>query len=212
MSRKNIVLFFVLIAIASQAPLAPFPAAAAPAPPIPVRQAEYLAYAKAAADWTWRSYDEVVARWRQGFDPKNVFGYRAPGGLLEMAAIYAHFFEAEKNPEYARRAKKVLLTYGDFRAVFPESARKARFDYEDGVPALPDFFTVMRYVRAYDTLHRLGQLSPAENAMAESVISDSIGYMLRTQEWGAMNRGMLRAENLAWAVRAMPQAKSAGNI
>ena len=45
---------------------------------------------------------------------------------------------------------------------FPDWARKIRADYEDAVPPLPDFFTVMRYIRAYDTLHRLGRLSPAE--------------------------------------------------
>ena len=35
-----------------------------------------------------------------------------------------------------------------------------------------------------------------------------MAYMLRTQEWGAMNRGLLRAENLAWAVRALPGHKN----
>jgi hypothetical protein len=190
---------FILIAAAS------LPAAASAAPE-PVRQAQYLAYARASADWTWQHYDETIERWKKTFDPNNVFGYRAPGGLLEMAAIDAYFFEKEKKPEYARRAKKVLLTYGDFRTFFPDSARAKRFDYEDGVPPLPDFFTVMRYIRAYETLNRLSQLSPEENKIAETTIIQSINYMLRTQEWGAMNRGLLRAENLAWAVRALPGA------
>lgn len=176
----------------------------------PVRQAQYLAYARASADWTWQHYDELIGKWKQTFDPNNVFGYRAPGSLLEMAAIYAYFFERDKKPEYAQRAKKVLLTYGDFRSIFPDSARKQRFDYEDGVPPLPDFFTVMRYIRAYDTLHRLKQLTAEENALAETVIAQSMAYMLRTQEWGAMNRGLLRAENLAWAVRALPGYKDVG--
>jgi len=204
MAKKIFPALAVLLAAVLLAPTAPRPASALE----PVRQADYLAYAKSSADWAWQHYDEIVAKWREGFDPKYVFGYRAPGGLLEMAAIYAHFFEKDKNPEYARRAKKVLTTYGDFRSQFPESARKARYDYEDGVPGLPDFFTVMRYVRAYETLHRLGQLDPRENAVAETVISESVAYMLRTQEWGTMNRGLLRAENLAWAVRALPRAKN----
>ena len=181
---------------------------AAAAPPAARLQAvpiaQYLAYARASADWAWAHYDESIAAWRKSFDPKNVFGYRAPGGLLEMAAIYAQLFEREKKPAYVVRAKKVLLTYGDYRSEFPDSARKLRYDYDDAVPALPDFFTVMRYIRAYDTLHRLQQLSPAENAKCEALIAESIGYMLRTQEWGAMNRSVLRAENLAWAVRALP--------
>ncbi|MGD0783135.1 MAG: ATP phosphoribosyltransferase regulatory subunit, partial [Candidatus Aminicenantales bacterium] len=163
-----------------------------------------LAYARASADWAWRHYDESLAAWRKSFDPGNVFGYRAPGGLLEMASIYASLYEREKNPEYAARARKVLLAYGDYRSEFPEGARKLRFDYEDGVPALPDFFTAMRYIRAYEVLHRLNRLTPAESSLCEALIAGSIGYMLRTQEWGAMNRSALRAENLAWAVRALP--------
>ncbi|MGA2585891.1 MAG: hypothetical protein ABSF88_02525 [Candidatus Aminicenantales bacterium] len=174
----------------------------------PVHHSQFLTYARASADWTWQHYDETIDKWKKTFDPGNVFGYRAPGGLLEMAAIYSYFFEKEKNPEYARRAKKVLLTYGDFRSIFPDAARKMRFDYDDGVPPLPDFFTVMRYIRTYETLHRLRQLTPEENAKAEAIISESMAYMLRTQEWGAMNRGLLRAENLAWAVRALPGHKN----
>lgn len=172
-----------------------------------VPRADYLAYARASADWTWQHYDELVGRWKQSFDPKNVFGYRAPGGFLEMAAIYAWFYEKEKKPEYAERAKKVLLTYGDFRTAFPEWAKKIRADYEDSIPPLPDFFTVMRYIRAFDTLNRLGRLSPAERATAETIITESVTYMLRTQEWGPMNRAILRAESLAWAARALPGHK-----
>jgi hypothetical protein len=173
-----------------------------------VSRAQYLAYAKASADWTWQHYDEIIGKWKQGFDPKNVFGYRPPGALLEMAVIYSYLYEKEQKPEYALRAKKVLTTYGDFRVNFPDWARKIRLDYEDGVPALPDFFTVMRYIRAYDTLHRLKQLSPEENAKVETVIAESMAYMLRTQEWGPMNRAILRAEGLAWAVRALPTHKN----
>ena len=73
------------------------------------------------------------------------------------------------------------------------------------MPALPDFFVVMRYLRAYDTLHRLGKLSPAEVEAIEEMVGHSIDYLLQTSEWGAMNRTMLRAESLAWAVRALPK-------
>jgi hypothetical protein len=180
------------------------PNAAPEAPLTAVPMAQYLSYARASADYAWAHYDEMIAAWRKTFDPKNVFGYRAPGGLLEMASIYAQLFERDRKPEFATRAKKVLLTYGDYRSEFPESARKLRYDYDDAVPALSDFFTVMRYIRAYDDLRRMKQLSPAEDAKCAQIISESVGYMLRTQEWGAMNRAVLRAENLAWAVRALP--------
>jgi hypothetical protein len=172
------------------------------ASPVPLSQ--YLSYARSAADWVWNHYDELIQNWRKGFDPENMFGYRPPGGLLEMAAISSFFYEKEKKPEYAARAKKVLLTYGDFRSAYPDWAKAKRADYADGVPALPDFFTVMRFIRAYEILHRLGLLSPEENKKVEDQIAQSMEYLLRVQEWGTMNRSALRAECLAWAIRTLP--------
>ncbi len=182
------------------------PGSGAGLPPAPeaVPLARYLEFARASADWTWLHYDELVERWKHGFDPDNVFGYRPPGGLLEMAVISGVLFETEKNPKYAQRAKTVLLTYGDYRGAYPESARAGRADYAAGVPALPDFFTVMRYIRAYDILRRGGALSADEDKRIQKVIAHSLDYLLRTQEWGPMNRAALRAESLAWAVRALP--------
>jgi len=164
----------------------------------------YLAYARSSADWTYAHTEEILARWRETFDPLNVFGYRAPGGLLEMAVIYSYLYEKEKRAEYAARAKEVLLTYGDYRSIYPESSIRLRSDYADGVPALSDFFTAMRYIRTFDTLRRLGRLSAAEADKAADIIAGSMRYLLRTAEWGPMNRSALRAETLAWAVRALP--------
>ncbi|MBN2408791.1 MAG: hypothetical protein JXE07_03560 [Candidatus Aminicenantes bacterium] len=179
---------------------------AAPAGPqeaIPLTR--YLEFARAAAEWTWSHTDDLIAQWKQNFDPDNVFGYRPPGGLLEMAAIFGFLYETENKPEYAQRAKKVLLTYGDYRSVFPDRAKAKRPDYEDGVPALPDFFTLMRYIRAYDVLRRGGVLTRDEDNTIQGEIAHSLEYLLRTQEWGPMNRAALRAESLAWAIRALPE-------
>ena len=169
-----------------------------------VPRSQYLDYARKAADYTWKNYDHVIQRWKEGFDPENVFGYRPPGGLLEMAVIYAYLYKQEKKPEYVTRSKKILLTYADYRSAYPEWARKKRPDYEEGIPMLPDFFTVMRFLRAYDILKTAGVLSPEENHKIQGDITDSMEYVLRTQEWGPMNRTALRAESLAWAVRALP--------
>jgi len=167
--------------------------------------ARYIEYARASADFAWAHREEGLARWRAQFDPESAFGYRAPGGLLETALVYAYMFEKEGTQVYADRARTILVTYGDYRSAFPESAIKKRPDYDHGVPALPDFFVVMRYLRAYDTLHRLGTLSPADVEKIEAMVAHSIDYLLQTSEWGAMNRTMLRAESLAWAVRALPK-------
>jgi hypothetical protein len=176
------------------------PARAAEAIP----RARYLDFARASADWAYRHSADLIAQWKKFFDPLNVFGYRPPGGFLEMAVIYSYLYEKEKKSEYAERAKAVLLTYGDYRSAYPESSIRLRPDYTDGVPALPDFFTVMRYIRAYDALRRLGRFTTGEKTRAETLIAESMRYLLRTQEWGPMNRSALRAESLAWAVRALP--------
>lgn len=170
--------------------------------PLPLKL--YLEYARASAEWTWRHYDDIVANWRDRFNPDDEFGYQPPPRLLEMAAVYAFLFIREQRPEYVQRVKKILLNYGDFRRIYPDSALRRRPDYEDGIPALTDFFRAMRYIRAFDTLKQAGTVSPAEESQIEAIIADSMGYLLRTAEWGAMNRSMLRAQSLAWAVRVLP--------
>jgi hypothetical protein len=164
----------------------------------------YMEYAREAADYTWQHYDNVIQRWKQGFDPENVFGYRPPGGLLEMAVIYAYLYREEQNPEYAARSKKILQSYAGYRSAFPEWARKKRPDYGNGIPMLPDFFTVMRFLKAYETLKKTDVFSPEEMDIIQNDIAHSMAYVLQTQEWGPMNRAALRAESLAWAVRALP--------
>ncbi len=176
-----------------------------PPDPEAIPLTRYLDFARASAEWVWSHYDELIEQWRKGFDPENVFGYRPPGGLLELAAISGFLYETEKNPEYARRAKKVLMSYGAYRSAYPDWAKEKRADYGDGVPALPDFFTAMRFIRTYDILHRGGVLSPAEDDEIKAEIVHSLEYLLRTQEWGPMNRAALRAESLAWAVRVLPE-------
>ena len=177
-------------------------AAAAKTAPL---NAQYLGYARASADWAWDHREESLERWRASFDPDSPFGYRPPGGLLEIALIYATLYDIEGNATYADRARTILTTYGDYRSAFPDWAVKKRPDYDHGVPALPDFFVVMRYLRAYDVLHRKGRLTDADVAKIGEMVGHSIDYLLQTSEWGAMNRTMLRAESLAWAVRALPE-------
>ncbi len=169
----------------------------------PVPMNDYLEFARASADWTWEHYDSLIVRWRETLDPENIFGYRSPPRLLEMATIYATLYELEGNEEYADRAERVLIEYGDYRDEYPEEAAALRPDYSNGVPALPDFFTTMRYIRPYEILKEHGRLSRSQRRHIDEVIAHSIEYTFQTQEWGAMNRAMLRAETLAWAVRVL---------
>ncbi|MCD6333001.1 MAG: hypothetical protein J7L89_06985 [Bacteroidales bacterium] len=170
--------------------------------PVPLKR--YLEYARKAADQTWEQRDSIVARWRRNIDPENIFGYRSPGGLVEMAAIYATLYDIEGHKKYGVRAKKILLTYGDYRSAFTVKGSRRQADYADGIPVLPDFFSAMRYLRAYDILKTKNLFTPAETQKIDDQIAHSLRFILRTQEWGPMNRSALRAETLSWAVRVLP--------
>jgi hypothetical protein len=170
---------------------------------------KYLEFARVAADWTWDKYDSLEQAWIKSIDPMNVFGYRPPSRYLEAATIYATLFEMEGNKKYAERAKTILLKYGGYTKYYPESAVKARPDYSEGTPELPDFFTTMRYIKPFEILKRKGYLNQAEIGEITKVIIHNINYLLLAQEWGAMNRAALRAETLGWAVRALPDIPEA---
>ena len=169
---------------------------------IPLKK--YLDYARASADFVYAQRDSIVIKWRKTINPEDIFGYRAPGSLLEMAAIYATLYELEGKKMYAERAKEVLLTYGDYTREFPVDISRRKADYADGVPALPDFFTTMRYLQAYDKLKDKGLITAEEKRKIDDLIAHSLVFILRTQEWGAMNRSALRAETLSWAVKVLP--------
>ncbi len=177
---------------------------------IPLKK--YLEYARASADYVYDQKDSIVIKWRKTINPEDIFGYRAPGNLLEMAAIYATLYDLEGKKKYADRAKEVLLTYGQYTKEFPASISRRKADYADGVPALPDFFTTMRYVQAYDKLKNKGYLTADEMVKIEDLIAQSLVFILRTQEWGAMNRSALRAETLSWAVKALPNHAVSGML
>ena len=168
--------------------------------------ARYLEYARAVGRLgVGPSRGEPRAMAARQFDPDSPFGYRPPGGLLETALVYAYLFEKEGTPRYAERAREILL---DLRRLpvgvpglgreeaprlRPRRARPARLLRRDALPA------------------RLRRAAPPRQALAGRGDADRgdgrrtrIDYLLQTSEWGTMNRTMLRAESLAWAVRALP--------
>lgn len=170
---------------------------------------KYLEFARSAADWTWEKYDSLERAWIKGIDPANFFGYRPPARFLEAASIYATLFDLEGNRKYAERARSILLRYDSYTKYFPDSVSRVRPDYSEGTPALPDFFTTMRYIRPFEILKKKGFLTQAETEKMKKVIVHNMNYLLQSQEWGAMNRAALRAETLGWAIRALPDIPEA---
>lgn len=170
-----------------------------------VTREEYLAYITAAAEQTWNSLESDQAQWRSTIDVKNVFGYNPPWNDPYLASVSAHLFEITGDRKYLERAKRLLLDYGKYRDAYPAEFYQTRPEYEGELPALPNVFTFGKYVHAFRLLEKHRALSPAERAVIAKNIAGSADYVVRFQEWGAMNRALLRAEALMYAARTLPE-------
>ncbi len=169
-----------------------------------ITRAEYLTYAEAAAAEAWSTLDADRARWRQTIDVNYVFGYNPPGNEVYLAALYANLYEATEKRVYLDRAKKLLIEFGTFRSAYPADFASKKAEYGGVIPAVPNIFYFGKYCHAYAILQKHGTLSAAERAVIDSNIAGSADFLVRFQEWGAMNRAMLRAEGLLYAAKVVP--------
>lgn len=166
---------------------------------------DYLEYAKTAAEDYWQNYDADIKSWADRIDLKYVFGYNPPGNPLSYAYVAAHLYNITGDEKYTSRVRSVLVDYGKFKNYYPKDFWKNRPSYEKGVPALANFFTIAYYIKAYSLLKDVGILSKSDIKIIEQNIAESCNHQLRMQEWGAMNRGVLRADTFYPAALTMPE-------
>ena len=160
-----------------------------------VKRSDYLKYAIEAAEDYWKTYDEDAKKWVERIDLKYVFGYNPPGNVIYLAFVNAQLFKITSEEKYAKRARKCLLEIGDFRKHYPKDFWNDKPGYENGVPAVGNFFTTPMYIKAYQLLKETKYLSKKN----KEIITENIA-----QEWGAMNRGVLRAEVFHLAAITLP--------
>ena len=170
-----------------------------------VKRSEYLRYAKEAAEDYWNTYDEDLKAWVDRIDLKYVFGYTPPGNPISLAYVNAWLNKITGEKKYAERARKCLVEIGDFRKYYPEDFWKNVPGYESGVPALTSFFTMPMYIKAFELLKATKFLSEADEKIIVENIAESCDHQIRYQEWGAMNRGILRAESFYLAAITIPE-------
>ncbi len=168
-----------------------------------VSRAEYLAYMQGAADSSWASLESDREQWRKTIDTAYVFGYNPPGNEVYLAALSVSLFEATGDSSGLRRAKRLLLEFGRHREAYPRSYGKNRAEYAAGLPALPNIFYMGKYCHAYAILKKHMRLTDAERRTIDDNIAGSADFVANFQEWGAMNRAMLRAEALLYAAKVV---------
>ncbi len=175
-----------------------------------VLREEYLKRAKIGAQNEWKNRDAINETYTKNIDTNYVFGYNPPAGDIYLAALHAHFYDADKNKDDFEKAKKLLVGYGDYKKAYPPNYFKKKEEYAKGLPALPNIFTGAAYCRAYILIKNVDGWSKKEREIVEQNIAESADFTITFQEWGAMNRAMLRAEFLASCVKALPNHPHAG--
>ncbi len=175
-----------------------------------VSRNEYLAYMTAAAESGWDALPGEHDQWRKTIDVNYVFGYNPPGNDLYLAALSANLYEITKQAKYLDRVKSILLSYGRYREVYPPGYQQLRAEYAQGIPVLPNIFTFGKYVHAYRILKQYRPLTKAEQDTIEDAIAGSADFLIGFQEWGPMNRALLRAEAIGYAAKMLPAHPHAG--
>jgi hypothetical protein len=175
-----------------------------------VSREEYMSYCVAAAEEGWNSLPELRDRWKKSIDLTYVFGYNPPGTDPYLAALSANLWRLTGEPKYLGRIKQLLLEYPEYKNAYPAEFVKTRSEYAKGLPALPNIFTFPKYLHAYALLKGQGNLTPGERKAIEDAIAESADFFLEFQEWGAMNRALLRAEALLYAAKLLPAHARSG--
>lgn len=170
-----------------------------------ISKQEYMSYITTTAEDAWNDLEASRERWRENIDLEYVFGYNPPGNDIYLAALSANLYEITQEREYLDRAKALLLYYGKYRDDYPPDFHKTRAEYSDQLPALPNIFTFGKYVHAYASLQKQASLSKKERDIIEQNIAESADFLINFQEWGPMNRAMLRAEALLYAPKVLPE-------
>lgn len=168
-----------------------------------VSKTEYLAYIESAAEDAWRDLDAARKAWYESIDLDYVFGYNPPANDLYLAALCANLYHLTGERRYLERAKTLLLYYPRYREAYPDDFHKTKAEYGDSLPVIPNIFTFAKFVHAYDVLRTARALSPEDDRTLQDHIAGSANFLVNFQEWGAMNRAMLRAEALLYAAKAV---------
>ena len=135
---------------------------------------------------------------------RELFGYAPPGQALQIAIVHAFLFERDGQSEDAVAAAAMLRRMSDYRAEVPSELTRARVEYEDGLPAVPNFFQLGDYAESWRRISTCDAVDATSRRVIEAALAGSADFVFRFPEWGPHNRAMLRAHGLLEAALALP--------
>lgn len=166
----------------------------------------YWTYAIKAADHFEDNLDEFLEKWRLRYEPKASNHFSPPISEIYLAALYANLYDTlgKSHTGYLKAAKRICLQYGEYKSLFlPKDSLLT--EYTNGIPTIPNFFLVPKYARTCEVLFESDILSTNERKQIEQELALNADYLMVTQEWGPMNRAMLRAEGLLYISKLLPK-------
>lgn len=189
----------------------------------PTNSSARLAVIRLAAELAAERLPDSETAWRQTLEAQRnaasgdlrdksfaeLFGYNPPGLALQLAMVFAYLFEKEGDDRDAVIAADYLRRMADYRADCPDALRRARIEYEDGLPAVPSFFQLADYSEAWLRVRGSKAISTEVRHAVRDAIAGSADFVFVFPEWGTHNRAMLRAESLLYATLALPDHPSA---
>ncbi|NND72722.1 MAG: hypothetical protein HKN43_14190 [Rhodothermales bacterium] len=170
-----------------------------------VTQDEYLAYIVGAADDGWEALENNRRSWVENIDLDYVFGYNPPSNDLYLAALSANVFRINGDRKYLDRARQLLTYYRNYRDFYPADFHTTKAEYGDELPAIPNIFTFGKFVHAFSILLENDAIAEGDEALIREDLAASADYLVNFQEWGPMNRAMLRAEAMTYVAAVMPE-------
>ena len=173
------------------------------------QKSAYFDYIKHTAEINWERYPDIIAQWKSNVDPSVLWGYNSPAHPIYLADIYGFLYQQTGEQVYAERAAQLLFEYGSLRDAYPDDYYTTRIEYENGVPALSNFFFLPPYSRSYLRITESEALTPEMRETIEKDLAYSLDFQFHFPEWGAHNRALLRAEGWYYGYLAMPHHPNA---
>ena len=157
---------------------------------------------------------EVEERWRERLRTATdtpeaaLFGYDPPGLAVQLAWLYAWWYQRDGQEADAQQAWSLLERTLAYRDEVPHGHFDHRPEYGPSLPAVPNFFRLAEFADAYRWI-RDRVASPEQRPRVESAIAGSAEFVFAFPEWGPHNRAILRAEGLLACARALPEERRA---
>ncbi|MCK5740012.1 hypothetical protein KAH55_12545, partial [bacterium] len=175
----------------------------------PVQASEYLAYAINASEDFYQHFDEDLAAWKERIQALESTFPNAPSNHVSMAAVNAYLYQATGEQKYADRSRRYLVEIGDYLKFYDLKKLAQQRQFKNVIPPVGNLFVTPNYIKAFLVMRDTGQLTAKDKKTIINNIAVSCDWAIDWQEWGAMNRGILRGETFYLAWLAAPNHPSA---